>query len=202
MSSRIDDRNAFVGALRTHPDYDKLAALARRCFDRLAESRTLTVGRETVATMADELGVGHELTVEGMRLRGILERGAESKEEWAVVVGLTLSRISPELAAADGAGRARKLVRAADALEWLGVDVYGFFEAALEPAALVSAISAMVDQSIEDAGQGRAGRAHALPRIEALAAFTSADAAVGRSRLAHRVAGTPPVSYTHLTLPT
>lgn len=191
MSSRIDDRIAFVGALRGHPDHDKLAALARRCFDRLGESRSLSVGRDAVAAMADELGVGQDLAIEGLRLRSVLERGPESKEEWAVVIGLALLRTSSELAAADGAGRARKLVRTADALEWLGVDVYGFFAAALEPAALTAAIGAMVDQTLEDAAQGRAGRAHALPRLEALATFTTPEAATARARLAHRIAGTP-----------
>lgn len=187
MTSRIDDRSRFVATLREHPDHEKMAAFARRVFERLGERSVTSAGRDAVGAVADELGIGQELTVEGVRLRGVLERGAESKEEWAVLVALALPRIGAELSAEPNLARARKLVRHADALEWLGVDVYGYFDAALDPTALGAALDAMVDQTIEDIGRGRSGRAHALPRVEALAASVHPKAATARARLAHRL---------------
>lgn len=188
MASKIDDRPRFMESLRANAAFPPLSKLARRVFDRLAETRQRSASAEFVAGMADELGVTHETAIEGLRLRSILERGAESPEEWALLVGLALARIGAELEGPDIETRARKLVKQADALEAIGIDVYSWVDAAMPATAAESVVRAMIDATIADDADGRAGRSRAYPRVEALRSL-GGDA--GRKRLVTELGDSP-----------
>jgi len=190
MASRIDDRAGFVRDLRAHPDSASLATLCRRVLDRIAEARTTTLTREFVSAQADELKVSHDVVVDGVRVRAVLERGPESPEEWSIVVAFALIRIAAELESGEKA-KARKFVREADVLESLGIDVYSFVESTTSEDARAAIIDAMVSATRDDAPKGRVGRARAYARVEALRSFESNSAAVARATIASMLVDSP-----------
>lgn len=191
MAVRPDDSARFVQATRDLPNRDAVVAFATRVLDAVADARSAARSAEVASAIAEELGISKDLAVEGIRLRSALERGCDSPEEWHAVLAAYGLGLGPSLESREAAARARKAVVRLDALEALGADAYRGVEAALSAVAIETLLAALVDQTIEDDGRGRSGRARAYARVEFLTT-SQADAAVAaRARLARRLSPSP-----------
>ncbi len=177
--AEIDAAVAAVGAVGERRA--SLGALAYDVLSRQAEGRTFYAGQKLVRSRADEHGVRHDAAgTEAGNLLAILERGAETPLERALVVAFAVAGFGDALAQGtdkDATDRIFRFVRHADWLE-ICTDhrVYAFAEPLLE-ASWAARVWREVAQAVVDDAAGRDGE---LPRVRAKnAARVSALAAAG-----------------------
>ena len=169
---------------RAHASKESLGALALDVLSRQAEARILFTGREFVDKRATDHGVTHEsaATPRG-NLRAILERGAETDAERALVASFALIGLDARFAKASEEDRHALVDRFAREVDWLeAATPYAIWVLVdrVASAALAAAFWDEVAQSVVDeAGErGRVAsvRGRNAARIAALAT-SSSDAA-------------------------
>jgi hypothetical protein len=182
---RQPEIDAAIAAVRAKPEAGRraLAALAYDVLSRQAEGRTFYAGQKLARSRAEEHGVDADgASTEAGNLLAILERGAETPLERALVVAFAVTGLGDALASdAEAARRDRvfRFVRHADWLE-VGTDyrVYPFVDALLDATSAEQVWRELAQAVVDDA----AGRDGELPRVRARnAARTSALAASSAS---------------------
>ncbi len=183
---RQPDVDAAIAAVRAAGERaTPLGALAYDVLSRQAEGRTVYAGQKLVRSRAEEHGVDHDgASTDAGNLLAILERGAESALERALVVAFAVAGLERALASEaekDATERVFRFVRHAD---WLEVctdyRVYAFVEP-LSSDESAARVWRELAQAVVDDAAGRDGelprvRARNAARVSALAAATS-DAA-------------------------
>jgi hypothetical protein len=176
--------DAAIAAVRAKPEEGRraLAALAYAVLSRQAEGRTVYAGQKLVRSRAEQHGVDVDgASTQAGNLLAVLERGAETPLERALVAAFSMAGLADALAADEGdeARRQRvfRLVRHADWLEVsTGYRVYPFVDALLEEAHAALVWRELAQAAVDEA----AGRDGELPRVRARnAARASALAASG-----------------------
>lgn len=180
---RAGDVERALAAVRACAERKKLGALAYDVLSRQAEGRAVYAGREMIKARCEEHEIERESAdTEAGNLVAILERGAESPLERALIAGFAVSGLGDALENdADKAERVFRFVRHADWLELsTEYSVYPFVDPLLDDATGAK-IWEEVAQAVVDAAAGRDGeharvRASNAARLTALAA-SSASAA-------------------------
>ena len=165
---RQDDVERASGIARDHAHAGAMAALAYDLLSRQAEGRTLLSGRELVATRATEHGVDRDAAAtDAGNLVAILERGAQSPIERALIAAFAVRGLGAKLAgesAQDASQRVFRWVRQAD---WLEVAtpyaVHPFVDAVLDTAQATLIYDELAQAVVDDA----AGRDGARPEVRA-----------------------------------
>jgi hypothetical protein len=177
--------DAIAEEARGHASKSALGALALNVLSRQAEARVLFAGREFVDKRATEHGVSHEsAATRAGNLRSILERGAETESERALVAAFAIVGLDERFERAADDERRTMVDRFARQVDWLeaatSYAVWALIDRAASPA-LARLFWAEVAQSIvDDAGErGRlaAIRGRNAARIAALAAARGEGAA-------------------------
>jgi hypothetical protein len=181
---------------RGHREQKTLAALALDVLSRQAEAHVLFAGREFVQKRAAEHGVSRDDagTTAG-NFVGILERGAETDAERALVVAFAILGLDARFDAASAEERTTLVDRFARHVDWLEAatpySVWSLFDRVASPE-LAAAFWSEVAQSVVDEsgerGRGPISRGRNAARIAAMAGASSeaakkALAQVGESRL-------------------
>lgn len=182
---RKDDVDAAVRAVRGAKERASLAALAYDMLSRQAEGRAFYAGHKLLRGRAEEHGVGHdEASTQAGNLLAVLERGAETSLERALVVAFAVAGLADALGEDDEKAAAARVFRFVRHADWLEVcteyAVYPFVDALLE-APDAARVWREVAQAVVDDAAGRDGerpriRARNAARLSGLAAST-ADAA-------------------------
>lgn len=191
---RAGDVERAIEAVRGQHERARLAALAYDVLSRQAEGRAFYAGKKLAQTRAAEHGVERDAaeTAAG-NLLAILERGAESSLERALVAALYVSGVGDALSRGEDAETRRsRFVRHAD---WLEVctdyTVYPFVDPLLDVATAAQVWEELA-QSIVDDAAGRDGaraevRARNAARLSALAASPAESAQAALRRVANSV---------------
>jgi hypothetical protein len=177
---RSSEVERAVEAVRQLEARAPVAALAYDVLSRQAEGRTFYAGKKLARTRAEEHGVDRDMAETGVgNLLAILERGAESPLERALVAALAVSGLGDALKeGGDAEQRVWRFVRHAD---WLEVctdyTVHAFVDPLLDEAAAASVWRELA-QAVVDEAAGRDGerpevRARNAARLSALAASRS-----------------------------
>jgi hypothetical protein len=175
----------IAAEVRTHPARDALGALAFDVLSRLAEGKELVAGREHVEKRAAEYGVDRaRAQTSAGNLLGVLERGAETDTERAMVAAFAVHGLGQCLASSPGeeAALVARFVRHTDGLEFATPDVVCPLVDALLPPAQAARFHRELAQAIVDDASGPMGataaaRARNAARLSALAASPSEAAA-------------------------
>lgn len=182
---RKDDVEAAVRAVHAAQGRAPLAALAYDMLSRQAEGRAFYAGQKLLRGRAEEHGVTPEsAATEAGNLLAILERGAESSLERALVAAFAVSGLGDALRRDDEKAAAERVFRFVRHADWLEVatdyTVHPFVDALLDEAAAARVWREMAQAIVDDAA-GRDGeqpqiRARNAARLSALAS-SSADSA-------------------------
>lgn len=176
-----------------HDGRDALGALAFDVLSRQAEGGTLFAGKEHVELRAEALEIDRdEAATEAGNLLAILERGADSPLERAVVAAFAVHGLGRAVAQAGAEERERILGRFVRHADWLEISspyvVYALVDTVLDPETAGRVWSAVADAVVDDARGGKGPRhgvrARNAARVSGLASSTSESAADALERVA------------------
>lgn len=176
--------DAAAAAVRAAPAArrEKLGALAYDVLSRQAEGRVEYAGQPLVRGRAEEHGVSHEdAATEAGNLLAVLERGAQTALERALVAAFAVDGFAAALADDDEKGARERVFRFVRHADWLEVctehRVYALVDALLDPPLSARVWRELAQVIVDDA----AGRDGDLPRVRAknVARATALAAASG-----------------------
>ncbi len=190
---RPEDVRGAADQVRAHPSREPLAALALDVLSRQAEGRTLFAGKEHVEARAAAHGVDREAAeADGVNLLAILERGAESPRERALVAGFAVDALGRRIGESEGEARRELVARFVRHADWLEVStpyvVYAFVDELLTEEHASAVWEAVAEAALSDARGGAVprhdGRARNAARLSALSGSRSEGARIALARVA------------------
>lgn len=193
---RKEEVDAALSAVRAADAREALAELAYETLSRQAEGRAFYAAQKLVRGRAEALGVSaDDAATEAGNLLSVLERGAETALERAMVSAFAVLGLGAALGEDDAKAASERVFRFVRHADWLEVctdyTVYPFVDALLDPRPAEQVWGELAQAVVDDAA-GRDGeqarvRARNAARLTALASSTSASA---RAAL-RRVVGSP-----------